>query len=74
MLTLDRVVRRGSRDVHSIDLPYTGLQRLGFGLAKGQVGMIAAAPGVGKSALVHGALSSRGCSRCTSRPTPTPRR
>jgi replicative DNA helicase len=51
MQTLDRVVRRGSRDVHAIDLPFVGLQRLGFRLGRGQVGMIAAAPGVGKSAL-----------------------
>lgn len=51
MQTLDRVVRRGSQSHHLIPLPWVGLQRLGFGLAKGQVGMIAAAPGVGKSAL-----------------------
>jgi len=51
MLTLDRVVRRGASDTHRIELPYTGLRRLGFGLTPGAVGMIAAAPGVGKSAL-----------------------
>jgi replicative DNA helicase len=51
MLTLDRVVRRGSREIHAIDLPYVGLTRLGFRLGRGQLGMIAAAPGIGKSAL-----------------------
>jgi replicative DNA helicase len=51
VLTLDRVVRRGSQQAHLIPMPFTGLQRVGFGLARGAVGMIAAAPGVGKSAL-----------------------
>lgn len=51
MLSLDRVVRRGSQQSHHIPLPWVGLQRLGFGLAKGQLGVIAAAPGVGKSAI-----------------------
>lgn len=51
MQTLDRVVRRGSRQSHLIELPFVGMQRIGFGLAKGQLGMLAAAPGVGKSAL-----------------------
>lgn len=50
MLTLDRVVRAGSADVHRVDLPFPGLTRLGYGLAMGQVGMVAAGPGVGKSA------------------------
>lgn len=50
MQTLDRVVRRGSHDQHLIQLPFAGLQRLSFGLAMGQLGMIAAGPGVGKSA------------------------
>lgn len=59
MLSLDRVVRRGSQQSHHIPLPWVGLQRLGFGLAKGQLGMVAAAPGVGKSALaLQMALSS----------------
>ncbi len=51
MQTLDRVVRRGSQQAHMIQTPFAGLQRLGFGLAKGQLGMVAAAPGVGKSAI-----------------------
>lgn len=51
MLTIDRVVRRGTADRHMIELPFAGLQRVGFGLAQGQLGMIAAAPGVGKSAI-----------------------
>lgn len=51
MQTLDRVVRRGSAQSHRIELPFAGLNRLGFGLAAGQLGMVAAAPGVGKSAL-----------------------
>jgi len=50
MQTLDRVVRRGSHDSHVIPLPFVGLQRLGFGLARGQLGMVVAGPGVGKSA------------------------
>lgn len=60
MLTLDRVVRRGSRDVHAIELPFTGLKRLGFSLGRGQVGMIAAAPGVGKSALANSLVQTVG--------------
>lgn len=51
MQSLDRVVRRGSQSHHRIDLPFLGFQRIGFTLALGQVGMVAAAPGVGKSAL-----------------------
>lgn len=51
MQLLDRVVNRGSSRSHLIELPFAGLTRLGFGLAKGQLGMIAAAPGVGKSAI-----------------------
>lgn len=51
MQTLDRVVRRGSQSSHRIDLPFAGFQRIGFGFARGQLGMIAAAPGVGKSAI-----------------------
>lgn len=51
MLTLDRVVRRGAAATDLIDLPFAGLRRLGFGLAMGQLGMVAAAPGVGKSAI-----------------------
>lgn len=50
MLTLDRVVRRGAADLHRVDLPFPGLTRLGYGIAPGQVSMVAAAPGVGKSA------------------------
>jgi predicted ATP-dependent serine protease len=50
VLTLDRVVRRGASDLHRVDLPFPGLTRLGYGLAMGQVGMVAAGPGVGKSA------------------------
>lgn len=49
MLTLDRVARRGSRGYDKLALPSTGLERLGFGFVRGQVGMIVAAPGVGKS-------------------------
>lgn len=51
MQSLDRVVRRGSQSTHKIDLAFASLHRLGFGLVRGQVGMVAAAPGVGKSAL-----------------------
>ena len=50
MLTLDRVVRRSSHDTHRIELPFAGLQRIGFGLARAQLGLVAAGPGVGKSA------------------------
>jgi replicative DNA helicase len=49
--SLNRVVRRGASDQHRIELPFVGLQRLNFGLAYGQLAMIAAGPGVGKSAL-----------------------
>jgi len=59
MQSLDRVVRRGATVAHQIHLPFAGLRRIGFGLAMGQLGMIAAAPGVGKSALaLQVALSS----------------
>lgn len=59
MQTLDRVIRRGAKDLHLIELPFAGLRRLGFGLARGQLGMICAGPGVGKSALARQiALSS----------------
>lgn len=50
MQTLDRVLHRGARETHQIELPFAGLTRLGFGLAKGTVSMIASGPGVGKSA------------------------
>lgn len=50
MLTLDRVVRRGAVAANLHELPFAGLKRLGFGLAAGQLGLVAAAPGVGKSA------------------------
>lgn len=51
MLTLDRVARRRATDHHQIELPFAGLRRIGFGLTPGQLGMVAAGPGVGKSAL-----------------------
>lgn len=59
MLTIDRVLRRTS-GTGQLPLPLTGLARLGFGLGRGQLGMIGAAPGVGKSALaMHLALEMR---------------
>lgn len=59
MQTLDRVIRRGATATHQIHLPFAGLQRLGFGLAMGQLGMICAGPGIGKSVLARQiALSS----------------
>jgi hypothetical protein len=51
MLTLDRVVRPGTVGRPSIELPYAGLNRLGFGLTPGKLSMLAAGPGTGKSAL-----------------------
>ena len=51
MQSLNRVVRRGAHDQHRIEVPFVGLQRLNFGFAYGQLAMIAAGPGVGKSAL-----------------------
>lgn len=51
MQSLDRVVRRGTAQAHRITLPFEGLQRIGFGFAYSQLAMIAAGPGVGKSAL-----------------------
>lgn len=50
MQTLDRVLRRGARQVHAVELPFAGLTRLGVGLAKGVLSMVASGPGVGKSA------------------------
>lgn len=50
MLTLDRVIRRGAGVKHAIELPFAGLSRLGVGLAKGTISMVASGPGVGKSA------------------------
>lgn len=50
MQTLDRVIRRGARQVHTVELPFAGLTRLGVGLAKGVLSMVASGPGVGKSA------------------------
>jgi hypothetical protein len=49
MLTLDRVVRREARPLDKIMLPSKGLERVGFGFVRGQVGMIVASPGTGKS-------------------------
>lgn len=53
MQTLDRIIRRGSSDLHRVELPFEGLTRVGYGLAMGQLGMVAAGPGVGKSALAN---------------------
>lgn len=50
MLTLDRVVRPDLDPPALIQTPFAGLRRLGFGFTPGAVGMVAAAPGVGKSA------------------------
>jgi replicative DNA helicase len=59
MLTIDRVIRRGAGERHAIEMPFTGLNRLGFGLASGQLGMVVAAPGLGKSSFaMHLALAS----------------
>lgn len=53
MQTLDRVVRRTSAGHHAIELPFAGLRRIGFALTYGQLGMVAAGPGVGKSAFAQ---------------------
>lgn len=51
MQSLGRVIRSSAGEQHSIELPFAGLQRLGFGFTRGQLNMVAAGPGVGKSAL-----------------------
>lgn len=51
MLTLDRVVQPGAQNQEVIGLPFEGFRRIGFGLAPGQMSMIASAPNGGKSAL-----------------------
>jgi replicative DNA helicase len=51
MQSLGRVIRSSAGDQHLIELPFAGLQRMKFGLTRGKTAMIAAAPGVGKSAL-----------------------
>jgi hypothetical protein len=60
MQTLDRVIRRGTQQAHQIHLPFAGLRRIGFGLAMGQLGMIAAGPGAGKTALANQIALSAG--------------
>jgi hypothetical protein len=50
VLTLDRVVRPGTQSRAAIELPFPSLTRLGFGLTPGQMSMVAAGPGTGKSA------------------------
>lgn len=51
MLTLGQALARGESQGASITTPYRSLTRLGFTLRRGQQSMVAAAPGVGKSAL-----------------------
>jgi KaiC/GvpD/RAD55 family RecA-like ATPase len=51
MLTLGQAVAQQGTQGASIETPYEALTRLGFTLRRGQLSMIAAAPGVGKSAL-----------------------
>ena len=51
MLTLGQAVAQQGVQGASIPTPYESLTRLGFTLRRGQSSMIAAAPGVGKSAL-----------------------
>jgi|SRR5688572_8426387 predicted ATP-dependent serine protease len=50
MLTLGQVIARGDTQGASIETPYRSLTRLGYTLRRGQQSMVAAAPGVGKSA------------------------
>lgn len=49
MLTLGQAVAQHGAQGASIETPYDALNRLGFTLRRGQVSMIAAGPGVGKS-------------------------
>lgn len=51
MLTLGQAVAQQGSQGASIETPYPALTNHGFTLRKGQLSMIAAAPGVGKSAL-----------------------
>jgi KaiC/GvpD/RAD55 family RecA-like ATPase len=51
MLTLGQAVQQQGAQGASIETPYKSLTNLGFSLRRGQLSMIAAAPGVGKSAL-----------------------
>jgi predicted ATP-dependent serine protease len=51
MLTLGQAVAQQGVQGASIPTPYDSLTRLGFTLRRGQSSMVAAAPGVGKSAL-----------------------
>jgi hypothetical protein len=50
LLTLHRAAQRGGGG-RTIPIPYKGLNDLGFNLQVGQVGMFAAGPGCGKSAI-----------------------
>jgi replicative DNA helicase len=50
MLTLHRAAQRGGAG-RTIPMPYRGLQDLDFSLQVGQVSMLVAAPGVGKSTI-----------------------
>ena len=51
MLTLGQAVAQQGAQGAAIETPYQSLTNLGFTLRRGQLSMIAAAPGVGKSAL-----------------------
>lgn len=51
MLTLGQAVQQQGAQGASIETPYKSLTNMGFTLRRGQLSMIAAAPGVGKSAL-----------------------
>jgi predicted ATP-dependent serine protease len=53
MLTLGQAVAQQGKQGASIETPYKNLTRLGFTLRRGQSSMVAAAPGVGKSALAQ---------------------
>jgi len=51
MLTLGQAVAQQGAQGASIETPYKALTGMGFTLRRGQLSMVAAAPGVGKSAL-----------------------
>lgn len=51
MLTLGQAVAQQGAQGASIETPYKSLTNMGFTLRRGQLSMVAAAPGVGKSAL-----------------------
>jgi hypothetical protein len=56
MLLLGQALAQRGGTGSSIETPYPNLTRLGFTLRRGQLSMLAAAPGVGKSALAQDIL------------------